>query len=212
MNKIAIDLDSTLLDFEGAAREAWYELYKESGDKEKFFKGMFVPWVEWRSPADILGQEEWSRVIDRVHDDNKILEQVPLSGSVRVLEAIADEHQITYISNRKTESFAATYEWLSKYFPPGELVCTMENKQSLLSEFQYLIDDRPKTLIEFVFDWDWKYLHGSTNAHKQRLAFGLSYEYSRALSDIPNIYLAPNWLGIHHYLIDKQILKEKTYA
>jgi FMN phosphatase YigB (HAD superfamily) len=54
MAKIAVDIDSTLYDFETPAREAMFKLYKETGDLV-YKEGAYHPWTEWRSPADVLG-------------------------------------------------------------------------------------------------------------------------------------------------------------
>lgn len=211
MTIVAVDIDSTLYDFETPCRQKFLELGVSTGDKS-LFRGAYVPWVEWRSPADACGLEKWIEVINLVHDDDMIASMIPFEGAVDTLTALAEQHRLLYVSNRATERYAATADWLfSNDFPDGKLVCNdHHDKRDAITHCQYLIDDRPKTLVEFVFDYHWRAKHGPNMA--PRKAFGLMFEYNRALTDIPNIYLAPSWNGLAHYLTDKGVLKEVTHA
>lgn len=191
MAKIAVDIDSTLYDFETPAREAFQRLADERGDKS-LFRGLYVPWTEWRSPSDACGLEDWLTVIDMVHEPQSISSQVPFPGCASVLQGLEDAgHELFYVTSRKSECHEATSEWLDTYFPEGMLICSDEDKSQHLTHCQYIIDDRPKTLVQFVYGSDWD---------QQRVGFGLMYEYNRALTDIPNIYLAPSWEGLRYYL------------
>lgn len=208
---IAVDLDSTLYDFESPAREKFLELANERDDKT-LLRGVYVPWVEWRSPADATGIDNWLEVIRRVHDDECISEQTPYKGAVETLQALAETHNLIYISNRATERYQATFDWLSDWeFPidgDHKLVCTAEDKMPYIAKCQYLIDDRPKTLVEFVYNYQWRNSFGADV--KPRKAFGLMFDYNRALTDVPNIYLAPSWRGVNHYLVEKGVIKERV--
>lgn len=208
---IAVDIDSTLYDFESPCREKWIELANERNDTT-LFRGAYVPWVEWRSPADACGLAPWIEVINRVHDDDMILSQTPYSGAVDTLKALAEQYSILYISNRATERYAATADWLFQNdFPDGKLICNEHHdKKDAITHCQYLIDDRPKTLVEFVYDYHWRAKYGPNM--NQRKAFGLMFEYNRSLTDIPNLYLAPSWKGIAHYLVEKDVLKGAVHA
>lgn len=210
---IAIDVDSTLYSFEKVAREEFFNLALETGD-ESYLKGAYTPWTEWRSPADANGLDAWLAVIDRCHDADRILEQDPFPLAAQTLQELVDQgHSLIYVSDRASESATATEQWLRAHnFPEQELVCTRD-KTPWLSQCRYLIDDRPKTLIEFVYDFVWKNSKGSGPTN-QRMAFGLAYPYNQALTDVPNIFLAPgqSWAGIRYYLIKKNVLKEPAYA
>jgi hypothetical protein len=213
VSKIAIDIDSTLYDFEVPMRQAYLDLALEKDDKEEYFKGGYQSWVEWRSPADVCGFRAFSEALARVHSPEVILTREPFDHAVEVVNEIADEYDILYISNRAGDTAEATATWLEMAgFPDGELVCTMEDKMQHVGTIQYLIDDRPKTLVEFVYNWNWKYLHGTSNGDMQRKAFGLLFEYNRALSDIPNVYLAPTWAGLRYYLQEKGVLNGRRAA
>ena len=140
-----------------------------------------------------------------------IAAQTPYENAVDVLNDLAEQHEIFYISNRSTEAGGATEAWLEHWgFPQAPLIATMEDKQPYLSECQYLIDDRAKTLVEFIYNFNWQYTWGSIEEEGskkyQRKAFGLLFEYNRNLTDIPNVYLAPTWAGIRYYLEKKGVL------
>jgi 5'(3')-deoxyribonucleotidase len=196
---IAVDIDSTLADFEKSLRQAFIDLAREKDDKE-YFRGAYVSWVEWRSPTDIMGEDKYLEAHARVHNPDTILAQPPIEGSVDVLQRVAKYHKIIYISHRASELMEATDIWLSNNnFPSGHLICSGPDKKELLHQCDYLIDDRPKTLVEFVYD---------PLSFFQRKAFGLLYDHNRSLTDIPNIYLAPSWDGILYYLDRKLVVPE----
>jgi hypothetical protein len=196
---IAVDCDGTLYCFEKLAREILLKLALERGDK-KYLRGAYAPWVEWRSPLDAAEKETWQEVIDIAHSPDMILAQAPYSDCIDILRKLSDNGaHLTYISNRNPNCAQATAEWLGKHnFPVNELICTLEDKKPFIKLCQYLIDDRPRGLCDFVYDFDWKKKYRG----KDRIGFGLMTEYNRALSDIPNIYLAPpgSWRGIEYYL------------
>jgi hypothetical protein len=214
MATIAVDVDSTLYDFEQASREAMWKMYKETGD-DAYKHGAYSPWTEWRTPTDTLGLEKWLGVIAMVHDSEIILRQEPFAGSVQTCQALVDEgHELFYISNRATESEEATKQWLADSgfiptWPKGrvKVLCTPENKAPYMAECQYLIDDRPKTVVEFVYDYNW--INDSKgDPELSRRAFVKGYAYNQALTDVPNVYVAMDWYGINEYLVRKGVLSE----
>ena len=203
MAKVAVDVDDTLYSFNELAQEMITEVAIQE-DSKSLQKGIYSPWNEWRSPRDTVEGDLWMSIIDLCHQDDVILKQIPFNHSQRVLQRISDAgHEIMYISNRSPNAFDATSEWLDQHdFPQVDsLVCTTEDKAPFLSGCQYLIDDRPKTLVEFVYDFNWKYKNGSTES--KRIGFGLFCEYNRALTDVPGVYLAPNWSLLEKYIEDK---------
>lgn len=204
---IAIDIDSTLYDFATPARQAFLDLALQHGEKEEYFRGGYQSWVEWRSPADVCGPEAFNEVLDIVHSPEVILQQTPYHGAKEVLDELVEEHDIFYISNRSPKAIGATEEWLEHWdFPEARVIATMKDKQPYLSECQFLIDDRAKTLVQFVEDFTWKYTYGALSSERPRRAFGLLFEYNRNLTDVPGIYLAPTWAGIRYYLNQKGVL------
>lgn len=198
MSKIAVDIDNTLYSFEYAAREVYIELAHERGDKS-LFKGAYNPWQEWRSMTDTCGDDICGEVITRVHSPEVISRQRPYPQCRVVLQELADDgHELLYISNRDPDTHDATAEWLEDYgFPTGKLACTFEDKIPLTRDCEYIIDDRPKTLVQFAYDDGWE---------GGRLGFGMAFPFNQALTDVPRIYLAPTWTGIRYYLIDKGVL------
>lgn len=196
MAKIAVDIDDTLYSFTALAREVLAEEALRTGDK-MLERAAYAPWTEWRTPPDMLGLEKWLEVVDICHDDDKILSRTPFPGSQNVLDELAAQHDLVYVSNRTTERESATSEWLDIHdFPTGHLVCAGHgDKQAFLNECQYLIDDRPKNLVQFVYASCW------AEPEKERVGFGLMTEFNRSLTDVPGIYLAPagNWSLMRFY-------------
>jgi hypothetical protein len=222
---IAVDLDSTLYDFDTVAREACLKLWRETGD-EKYREGMYYSSEHWRSPADTLGLDRWLRAIAVVHEDEMILRQTPFPGSVETCQALMEAgHHNIYISNRKTETQKATYQWLCDFGFMGEqseLVVTEGDKRPFIAKCQYLIDDRLKTCVEFVYDFDWEARHRAMLADMglegrvndewgKRKAFVLQYQYNQNATDIPGLYVAPTWAGLNVYMERKGVLPEVAY-
>jgi hypothetical protein len=202
MSTIAIDIDDTLYSFQQAAREAFLEVAEDWGEPA-VRNGAYHPWTEWRSMMDSAGPGAGEEVIRRVHHPKAIKTQRPFKNANTVVYALARAgHELLYISNRDADTHDATQEWLDFWgFPPGELVCTREDKIPLLRGCQYIIDDRPKTLVQFVYDRNWPYPTG-----KRRLGFALASPVNQNLTDIPGVYLSPTWSGIAHYLRKKEVL------
>ena len=93
---------------------------------------------------------------------------------------------------------AALVMWEMEGRSTAEIAAELGIKES---DCQYIIDDRPKTLVEFVYDSNWQ--KETTPARK---GFGLFCEYNRALTDVPGIYLAPNWTLLEKYIEEKSDL------
>jgi hypothetical protein len=199
-----------IYDFEAPSRQAMWKLYKDTGE-EIYQRAHYHPWTEWRSPADVLGIEKWLGVIAMVHDSDVILSRQPYEGAVETCqELMRDGHELLFISNRATESEEATVKWLAQNNLlgedwPSEAVCTPDDKTPYMAYCQYLIDDRPKTVVSFVYDLDWGW-HQNGVAKFQRKAFVYGYQYNQALTDVPNVYVALDWYGIAHYLQKQGVL------
>lgn len=195
-HKIAIDIDQTLYDFDSEVREAFFELALEREDKS-LLRGAYSTNMEWRNLTDVLGEKIGLEAIQKVH--NKTMEQVPFKGSVETVQRLSEHFKIIYVTSRYDKFQHATEDWLHyNEFPYGRVICSTHDKKPHLEDSQYLIDDRPKTIIEFV-----------TTENKRgmpRKAFGLWTNYNRNLTDIKNVYLAPTWKGIAFYLERKGLL------
>lgn len=205
---IAIDIDQTLYDFDNQIREAFFEMALESGDKS-LLRGAYSTNMEWRNLTDVLGVEIGMKAIERVHD--RTLKQVPFANAVNVCQKLALKHKIKYVTSRYDKYYEDTYAWLGFWgFPEGEIICSTHDKAPHLKDCRYLIDDRPKTIIEFVTNFEWiledKFGEGPAEETRQRKAFGLWTPYNRNLTDIKNVYLAPNWTGIKFYLERKGLI------
>jgi hypothetical protein len=236
MTRIAVDIDSTLYDFETPAREAMLKLYYETGD-DKYKEGAYHPWTEWRSPADVIGLERWLKAIDLCHDADVIEAQRPFDGAVETCRALVENgHDLLYISNRRSETEDATRSWLDDQgFLCGDIprvredqfvavACVMGDKKPYMAECQYLIDDRLKTCVEFVYDYDWREglynsydgpdLDGDFNTYVkagERKAFVKAYPYNQAGTDIPGLYVAMTWAGLNEYLVNKGLLEQAAF-
>jgi hypothetical protein len=176
------------------------------------FRGAYDPWTEWRSPADSCGLDIWLEVIALCHSPKIVLSREPFEGAVETCQALeANGHELMFISARDGSAEEATETWLREEGFLGsnaEVLCA-HDKATHMAECQYLIDDRPKTCIEFVNDWDWKLRRPSIE--DKRIAFVLEYPYNQNLTDVPNLYLAPTWAGINFYLVEKGLLDKPAY-
>lgn len=212
-------------DFETPAREAMFKLYKETGDPV-YKEGAYHPWTEWRSPADVLGLDRWLKAIALCHEADVIEAQRPFDGASETCRALLEAgHDLLYISNRATESEDATRNWLSAngFFAEDmrrvredqyvALVVTMGDKKPYMEDCQYLIDDRLKTCVEFVYDYDWarKVRENYYNPPGERKAFVKAYQYNQAATDIPGLYVAMTWAGLNEYLVGKGLLETEAF-
>jgi hypothetical protein len=226
MATVAVDIDSTLYDFDTLAREAALALWLETGD-ETYRKGIYYSSEDWRAPAELMGVEHWvNGVIARCHDAEMILKQAPFPGAVETCQAlIAEGHSLIYISNRKTETEAATEAWLTtngfldSFEGEGNthLVITEGDKRPFIRNAQYIIDDRLKTCVEFVYDFEWQSFYGERGyikgpTKKERSAFVLKYPYNQNATDIPGLYVAPTWAGLNVYMHRRGLLPELAVA
>lgn len=208
MALISVDIDDTLYNFGIKIREEFFRMSIEFDNKE-LLKGAYAPHLEWRSLTDSLDEDIVRTAINRVHSDESIMSQVPYEYSIETLwELVDSRHELIYMSNRQSTTWAATLQWLiNNDFPvkvDGSNVHCMEgNKNELLLKCQYLIDDRPSTVANFVNDYTWRRSFGSKY---QRKAFGLWFPYNQALTDLDHVYLAPSWLGIQYYLRRKEVI------
>lgn len=213
MSKVAVDIDDSLYNFNGLAQEMMTKAAISSGDKV-FQSGAYSTWNEWRTPNDML-ESEWQYIIDMCHEDDVILEQTPFKNAAATLLRIFNAgNDIIYISNRSEDAYDATYRWLlANHFPMADsLVCTTNNKAEYIEDCQYIIDDRPKTLVEFIHDFQWKLTSEAYGKPNPRVGFGLFCEYNRALTDVPGIYLAPNWTLLEKYIEEKSDLLGRNTA
>jgi hypothetical protein len=218
MATIAVDVDSTLYDFETPSRDACLKLWQETGD-DAYKEAAYHPWTEWRSPADVLGVEKWLKAIAVVHEANSILRMEPFLGAVETCQAlVASGHSLIYITNRAAHTESATYEWLdgNGFLDDSEktsLVVTEGDKRPFIKDARYIIDDRLKTCVQFVYDYEWQFYHGEIGrvkgeANMDRLAFVKAYPYNQNATDIPGLILAPTWSAINVYLVKKGLLPE----
>lgn len=220
MATIAVDVDSTLYDFETPSRDAMLKLWQETGDGV-YKEGAYHPWTEWRSPADVLGVEKWLKAIAVVHEDDAILGMQPFTGAVETCQALIDAgHNLIYITNRAAHTEEATRQWLvnNRFLPEpdrinAKLVVTEGDKGPFMENCQYLIDDRLKTCIQFVYDYEWQFYNGVRGAvkgdrNRDRIAFVKAYPYNQNATDVPGLILAPTWAAINVYLVKKGLLPE----
>lgn len=212
MSTIAVDIDDTLYSFTGLAREIMADLAVERGDKA-LERGAYASWDEWRAPVDLLGLDAWLEIIEMSHASDQIVSQPPFQKAAETLWEVAQAgHDLLYISNRAPEAFAPTREWLRRHGFPihyattfrTRLICTAEAKAPYIADCQYIIDDRPKTLFEFLADSKWKAEHPD----EPRKAFALMAPYNRGMTDIPNLFIAPqqSWSVLRHYLLREGVL------
>jgi len=203
MARIAVDIDSTLYDFCGLACRVMGQLAEERDDQRMRNAAYATSWPEWRTPIDLAGEEAWEEVVEICHRPDTIRRQMPYVGAAEVLWDLSYAgHHLTYVSNRAPSTIKPTLEWLrSNGFPFDTVLCHQDDKLASIRDCQYLIDDRPKTLVGFLAR---NYcVTPMADSHTPRKAFGLVTPYNRGLTDVPNIYLAPNWSLLGTYLENK---------
>jgi 5'(3')-deoxyribonucleotidase len=204
MARIAVDIDSTLYDFCGLACRIMGQLAEERGDERLRNAAYSTSWTEWRTPIDLAGAEAWQEVVDICHKPAIIGDQVPYPGATEALWKLREAgHDLVYVSNRDPSTLKPTTDWLwRKGFPTlsAEVLCHTDDKLASIKDCQYLIDDRPKTLVEFLRMHTFQRCDRYGNYAK---AFGLVTPYNRGLTDVPGIYLAPNWDLLSRYLWTK---------
>lgn len=216
MCKIAVDVDDTLYSFMEESREQLSLMIDEpefEQYREQLSHALYATADQWRTPYELCGYDEdgeslWLKCIERCHDNECILAQKPFRNAVDVLCELSDAgHKLLYISNRNTETYEATQRWLIiNGFPAGELVVTSENKKPFIKDCQYMIDDRSKTMVEFVYDFDWYEEYRNRIPAMPRKGFMLKTDHNRSLTDVPGLYLAPNWSGLRRYMVKCNLL------
>lgn len=201
MATVACDLDQTLYHFHDKVREAFFEIAVERNDKT-ILRGAYTADNEWRNLTDSVGENIAYEAIEKVHSNQ--WHHYPFDDSVETLQKISNKHEIIYITSRRKIHWEETKRWLANsQFPEGDLICTIENKLRYLKDCQYLIDDRPKTIIEFLYQDSFpEYI----DAYK-RVAFGLWESYNKNLTDVENVYLAPTWKCLAYYLKKKGVIE-----
>ena len=206
MAKIAIDLDETLYSFESAFRDAIFDIAQERDDKS-VLRVAYSNNYEWRNLVD-HDMPLAFEAIERVHTAANSYTAFP--NAADTVERIRDAgHEIKYVGSRKDKHYDSTMEFLDwNDFPGGELICTDPAKQSKVEDVadcQYLIDDRPKTIFEFLYDENWDAEYDGTMSTR-RLAFSLWKPYNQNLTELKGLYLAPTWRGLRFYLERKGVI------
>ena len=197
---VSVDIDDTLTPFNDLAKKVIWDRHCKTG--RKIYKSFVYASINhWRSPVAPLGIEEWLDVVAECHSNENILSNQPLAGSVEAINMLAEYNDIYYVSNRAPSTYVATVEWLTKCGYPSPNRCICLNDQPKIEFFKregvdYIIDDRPKTLTDFVY------------SAPNKKAFGLLTEYNASLTDIDNIYLAHDWYGLAYYF-EKEVYGEQ---
>jgi len=213
MANIAIDIDDTLYSFTDEARQVLSRMIDDpefEDFQEQLSNCLYAKWDQWRTPYELCGFDEqgkslWLDCIAKCHDNDAILGQTPYRDCVSILCELSDQgHKLIYISSRAAETEAATRQWLMiNGFPGGQLVICQGDKTPYVQDCQYMIDDRPRNVIDFVYDHEWPALDGEG----QRKAFVIVTDYNGGLTDVRNLYLAHNWVGLRRYLVKEGLLQ-----
>lgn len=196
MSIIYCDIDNTIFDFEREARSLLRDLALESDDK-RLLRASYTRWDEWSCLSDLVGSEITKIVVDKIHSDEFIDESVIDYTCIDVLNRIdRREHSLRFITNRDLSCQGATEEMLSNYGIIFDcLICTKGEKKFFTANGQYLIDDRPKNLIDFVY-----------GQGRDRFGFGLLTDWNRNLTDVDRVYLSPDWRGLGKYFEEFEII------
>lgn len=204
MSVVAIDVDETLYSFDTAIRDAFFDMAEERDDKS-ILRMAYSNNQEWRNLVD-HDQKLAFEAIERVHSKQDTF--TPFPGSEEVVNKIHKSgHSIKYVGARKDihQDVTEDFLWWNN-FPPGELICADPSRGSKLEyiqDCQYLIDDRPRTILEFLNDP----IYVLATTHEQdRKVFALWRPYNQNLTEVKNLYLAPTWRGLEFYLKRKGVI------
>lgn len=196
--KVAIDIDETLYSFDNAVRNAFFDLAEKYGDRS-ILRMAYSNNHEWRNLVDHDAKIAFE-AIERVHSNQD--RYIPFPDCIRVVNLIyVSGHEIKYVGSRKGIHKNITEQWLDmNEFPRGDIICADPklSKAAHIEDCQYLIDDRPITMLDFLNDPEW--------IGAQRKAFALWRPYNQNLTEVANIYLAPTWRGLEHYLRRKEVI------
>lgn len=225
MANIAVDIDDTLYSFTDEAREVLSVMVDEpelADYKDQLSHALYAKWDQWRTPFELCGFDAdgnslWLECIARCHDDEAIIRQQPFNGAVDVCNELLDAgHNLVYISNRATETEKATQQWLDErgFTREGftKLVVTSGDKGKFIQHCQYMIDDRVKNVLEFIYDYDWASNHRFSKSDLDRKAFVRVADYNGGLTDVPNLYLAHTWAGLRRYMVKTGLLQRGVLA
>jgi phosphoglycolate phosphatase-like HAD superfamily hydrolase len=233
--KIAVDIDDTLYSFTDEAREQLSLMVDEpeyDAFKDQLLHALYAKWDQWRTPFELCGVDDqgasiWLQCIDRCHDTDAILRQQPFNGAVEICNELLDQgHELVYISNRATETEEATWRWLvDNGFTVGavngggtDLVVTNGDKRPFIRDCQYMIDDRVKNIIEFVYDYDYEEGRRDTvaamremgnnveDSFLKRKGFVRVADYNGGLTDVPGLYLGHTWAALRRYMVKIELL------
>lgn len=205
MTKIAIDIDETLYSFDSAIRNVFFDMAVEREDKS-ILRLAYSNNLEWRNLVDHDKSIAYA-AIERVHENTD--EYMLFPGASDTIWALWRKgYEINYVGSRKDKHEAVTKFALFDIWdlPDGKVICAdpSKSKNEYLKDCQYLIDDRPKTIIEFLHDPVWWWYN--TEINEERKAFALWRPYNQNLTEVPNLYLAPTWRGIRYYMERKEVL------
>lgn len=208
---IAVDIDDSLYSFTDEARQVLSSMLDDpmyAPWREQLSNCLYATWDQWRTPYELCGfdangESLWLECVAKCHDNDVILSQTPYRGAVEVLQELVDQgHTLIYISSRATKTEEATRQWLDVHnFPAGKLVICQGDKRPFIKQCRYMIDDRPKNVVDFVYDHEWYNFN-----QPQRKAFVPWTEFNGSLTDVPNLYLAHNWVGLRRYLVKENLL------
>lgn len=134
---IAFDLDGVL-----------YPWHESIMTHLKAFKNLDVSFSAfWKNPHDFVSKEH----LDYLLSINSIyFDSYPYAGSQEVLNKLAEEHSIFYITSRPSDCFHATKRYLSRHgFPQVENLILSDKKAHFcrLLEIDYFFEDREEYVI-----------------------------------------------------------------
>lgn len=161
---------------------------------ERLHWGVSQQWPEWRSPGDLFGNDLWSRILDRTHSPERILQQKPYKGAVEIVNSWIKsyDNEVFFITSRDHDETAeATEQWLVNIgIQDPQLICTGRAGSKIptliMKDTNVLIDDRPQTLVDFSYEEHIDFV----------AAIGIRHHYNQGLSDIPRIDIVKEWSDV----------------
>lgn len=178
---VQVDVDSTLYDSSALFAEVARAHYEVDLPVES---------NNWHGYFDYASAETLVKIFRKSHSKEYVAQQEPYSGSVEVLESLADRgHDIFYVSDRHPQAVSALREWLDTHgFLQNnhERVIVGKDKRQWMRDVRpdIVIDDRVRTMMMARFEL------GAT-------VFSVAQPWNTNLyKEVDGIYICKDWAEI----------------
>ncbi len=140
---IGVDIDNTISATDNEIRKLIKQYYKIGSRKDD------IPSWYYSESLEISPDEE-KFIFDQFHKYHLNDLQV-ISGAQKALSVLSEHYKIWLITNRPAYTKQQTKKWLDGNSIIYEKIFFLEQKLSLVSKINYMIDDKAETALDFAF-------------------------------------------------------------